>query len=354
MTQRLRISANGITQSALVWAPVEAQIDGPAVLLVHGNCSSAAFWATLVRLLPTHWRVVAPDLRGYGETDPAPVDARRGLSDFSDDVAALLASGELFPAGARPVVVGHSMGGGVAMQLTVDHPDLVRALMLESPLSPYGFGGTRDLDGTPTTEDFAGTGGGAVNPEFVRRLAERDRSSDDAASPRNVMRATYVADPAAFGADEDALLDSMLSTVVGDDNYPGDSVPSPNWPMTSPGPRGVLNTMSPRYFNVAASLVGLAAKPPIVWVRGAADAIVSDTSLFDLAYLGQLGAVPGWPGEQACPPQPMVSQTRAVLDRYRAAGGTTTEIAYEGVGHSPHVERPDEFAAALVALVTNV
>jgi pimeloyl-ACP methyl ester carboxylesterase len=347
MTQRLRTSANGITQSALVTGP----IDGPAVLLVHGNCSSAAFWEPLVRLLPTHWRVAAPDLRGYGETDPAPVDARRGLRDFADDVAALLASGELFPAGARPVVVGHSMGGGVAMQLTVDRPDAVRALMLESPLSPYGFGGTRDLEGTPTTEDFAGTGGGAVNPDFVRRLAERDRSTEDAASPRTVMRATYVATPDAFGADEDAMLDSMLSTVVGDDNYPGDSTPSGNWPMTAPGSRGVLNTMSPRYFNVARSLVGLAEKPPIVWVRGDADAIVSDTSLFDLAYLGQLGAVPGWPGAEACPPQPMVSQTRAVLDRYQAAGGSATEIAYAGVGHSPHIERPAEFAAALVELV---
>jgi hypothetical protein len=52
-------------------------------------------------------------------------------------------------------------------------------------------------------------------------------------------------------------------------------------------------------------------KPPVTWVRGDRDVIVSDTSLFDLAYLGKLGAVPGWPGDDECPPQPMVAQTRA-------------------------------------------
>ena len=49
-----------------------------------------------------------------------------------------------------------------------------------------------------------------------------------------------------------------------------------------------------------------------------------------------------------CPPQPMVSQTRAVLDRYAAAGGSYREVVLPDVGHSPHVERPQEFAVALL------
>ncbi len=347
MAERIRLSGNGITHSVLVSGP----IDGPPVLFIQGNCSSAAYWDPLTRILPGHWRIVAPDLRGYGETDPAPVDATHGLRAFVDDLVALLDTGQLFSTHARPVVVGHSMGGGIAMQLAVEHPGTVQALVLEAPLSPYGFGATRDLDGTPTTPDFAGTGGGSVNPEFLRRLTAGDRSGDDPASPRTVLRTTYVADPDAFGADEDAMLDTLLSTVVGDDNYPGDASPSPNWPLTGPGRRGVTNAMSPRYFRVADGLVALAEKPPITWIRGDADAIVSDTSLFDLAYLGQLGAVPGWPGEQDCPPQPMVGQTRAVFARYREAGGSATEVVYPGVGHSPHIERPTEFAAALTGVV---
>ena len=344
------VNANGINQHVHVWGP----LSGTPVLLIHGNCSSGGYWEPFVRRLLTadSWRVVAPDLRGYGGSDPAPVDATRGLRDFADDVAALLDAspsdgGPLFEPGARPIVVAHSMGTGVAMHLTIDHRDRVAGLLLEAPLSPYGFGGTRDLVGTLTTPDFAGTGAGAVNPSFVARLAAKDRSSDDPSSPRMVMRGTYVADPDAFGADEDAMLETVLSTVVGQDNYPGDPATAGSWPATGPGTRGVLNAMSPKWFSVADDLVALGHKPPVTWVRGSADAIVSDTSLFDLAYLGQLGAVPGWPGVEACPPQPMVGQTRAVLDRYAAAGGSFTEVVLDGCGHSPHIERPDEFLTAL-------
>jgi hypothetical protein len=47
----------------------------------------------------------------------------------------------------------------------------------------------------------------------------------------------------------------------------------------------------------------------------------------------------------------MVGQMRTVLDRYREDGGAAHEMVYAGVGHSPHIERPDEFAAALTELV---
>src|SRR3954453_1832775 len=78
--------------------------------------------------------------------------------------------------------------------------------------------------------------------------------------------------------------------------------------------------MAPTVFD-ASGIVDLAEKPPVLWIRGDADQIVSDTSLFDLAFLGSVGAVPGWPGPRPFPPQPMVTQTRAVLDRYAATGG---------------------------------
>ncbi|MEV4543928.1 alpha/beta hydrolase [Micromonospora echinaurantiaca] len=340
------VTANGITQAVRVAGPPE----GVPLLLIHGNCSSALFWEPLIRRLPATLRVVAPDLRGYGETDTAPVDATRGLRDFADDVAALLDEGSLFPTGARPVVAGHSLGGGVAMQLLVDHPDRVAALLLSAPVSPYGYGGTRDLAGTPTTADFAGTGGGTANQDFVKQLAAGDRGADAPTSPRNVLRATYVADPASLGEDEELLLDSVLSTATGDDNYPGTAVASANWPGTAPGRRGVLNALSPAHFRIADDLVAVADKPPVTWIHGDADVIVSDTALMDLAYLGSLGAVPGWPGEVDCPPQPMVGQTRAVLDRYAAAGGSYREVPLPGCGHSPHLERPAEFVAELLAL----
>ena len=339
--------ARGVTYDVLVGGPD----DGVPVLLVHGNCSSAEFWLPLIRRLPDGIRVVAPHLRGYGRSEAAPVDATRGLRDFADDLAALLDDRVMFPRGGRVVAAAHSMGGGVVMQMLVDHPDRFAAVLLAAPLSPYGFGGTRDLDGNPTTADFAGTGGGGANPDFVARLKAGDRSAEARTSPLSVLRSMYVADPASLGDDEELLLRAVLSTAVGEDNYPGDSKPADSWPWFGPGDRGVLNAMAPNRFNVADALVGVAPKPPIVWVRGDRDVIVSDTSLFDLAYLGSLGAVPGWPGADACPPQPMIGQTRAVLQRYAGAGGSFREVVYDDCGHSPHIERPAEFVSELLRLV---
>ncbi|GAA0561022.1 alpha/beta hydrolase [Paractinoplanes ferrugineus] len=341
--EEVTVAVRGISLNVLVDGPV----DGTPVLLVHGNCSAAAFWRPLLRHLPPHLRIVAPDLRGYGNSEAAPVDATRGLRDFSDDIAALLDHPEIFGSGGRRITLAaHSMGCGVAMQLLVDQPARWHALLLEAPLSPYGFGGTHGLDGIPL-KDFAGTGGGAANPDFVRRIAAGDRSGDEPTSPLAVLRTAYVADPASLGDDEQLLLDTVLSTAIGDDNYPGDSKPTDTWPGIAPGDRGVLNTMAPNHFNVAEALVAVEPKPPITWVRGDRDAIVSDTSFFDLAYLGKIGAVPGWPGEEAAPPQPMVSQTRAVFERY----GPYAEVVLANCGHSPHVERPTEVAAELLRLL---
>jgi len=62
-------------------------------------------------------------------------------------------------------------------------------------------------------------------------------------------------------------------------------------------------------------------------------------------------AIPGWPGPDVFPAQPMVGQMRAVLDRYQAAGGRYTERVLPGCGHSPHLERPGEFAAAVTGFL---
>ena len=82
-------------------------------------------------------------------------------------------------------------------------------------------------------------------------------------------------------------------------------------------------------------------------LRGGQDQVISDTSLFDFGYLGQIGAVPGWPGEDVLPPQPMAAQTRAVLDAYRAGGGAVEEITLEDAAHGMPVEVPDRVAAVI-------
>jgi pimeloyl-ACP methyl ester carboxylesterase len=317
------------------------------VLFVHGNVSSALFWQqALLDVYGTgRHRALAVDLRGYGETDPLGINATRGVRDWADDLAALIAELGL----DRVHLVGWSMGAGVVLQYLLGDPERVASVTLVAPVSPYGFGGTAGLDGALVHPDGAGSGAGAANPEFVAALAAGDATADTPASPRSVLRAFYVA-PGSLPLDpqlEDVFVASMLSTRTGPDHYPGEPVTSEAWPGVAPGPRGVLSTMAPTVFDMS-GIVDLAVKPPVLWIRGDADQIVSDTSLFDLAFLGSVGAVPGWPGHEAFPPQPMVSQTRSVLDRYAATGGAYREVVLPGVGHSPHVERPQEFVVALL------
>ena len=318
---------------------------GEPVVFVHGNVSSALFFQPTLLALPQGFRGIAVDLRGFGDTDPEPVDATRGLADYADDVAGLVDALKL----GRFHLVGWSMGGGVVLQYLLNHAARLASVTLIAPVSPFGFGGTRDLEGTLLTADGAGTGGGAVNPKFVARLTAGDRSLDDATSPRQVLRAHYVKPPF-IPPHEDIYVESMLSTRIGDDHYPGDSRPSPHWPGFAAGGRGVLNTMSPLHLRLEA-IAEVYPRPPVLWVRGDGDLIVSDTSAYDLAYLGSLGLVPGWPGPEAMPPQPMVGQTRAMLDRYAAAGGSYREVVLADTGHSPHLERPSEFLGVLVELL---
>jgi pimeloyl-ACP methyl ester carboxylesterase len=318
--------------------------DAPVVVLIHGNVSSSRFWEPLIDQLGARHRVIAPDLRGYGETEAAPIDATRGLRDFSDDLLALLGALKI----EAPVhLVGWSLGAGVAMQFAIDHPTRVAGIVLESPMSPHGFGGTRDAAGTPCYADFAGSGGGTANPEFTRLLAAGERGSEGAVAPRNVMNTGYYRPPFRVDAAlEERYLDAMLSTRVGEGFYPGDLAPSTNWPGVGPGTRGINNALSPKYVDLS-SFAAIEPRPPVLWVRGADDAIISDTSFFDLGHLGKLGLVPGWPGDELYPAQPMVSQTRAVLDAYRARGGRYDEVVLGECGHAPHIERAPAFLSAL-------
>jgi pimeloyl-ACP methyl ester carboxylesterase len=316
--------------------------EGTPVVFVHGNVSSSLFSQPTMLALPEGVRALAIDLRGFGDSETKPVDATRGLRDFSDDVVSVLDALGL----DRVHLVGWSMGGGIVMQLLLDHPDRVASLTLESPVSPYGFGGTHGPDGERNDADGAGTGGGGANPDFVARLEAGDTSADEQTSPRTVYRTAYVAQPDTQSAHEDLWVASMLTTKTGPGNYPGDSVVSENWPGFAAGTRGVLNTMAPQHLDLS-GIADLATKPPILWIHGEKDAIVSDTSFFDLNYLGQIGVVPGWPGEEVAPPQPMVTQTRAVLARYTANGGSVTEVSLPEAGHAPHLDEAAAFDAAL-------
>jgi len=111
--------------------------------------------------------------------------------------------------------------------------------------------------------------------------------------------------------------------------------------------------MSPKYVNLS-SITEISPKPPVIWFRGAKDMIVSDTSYSDVGFLGQLAVIPGWPGLEIYPPQPMVTQTRTVFTSYAEKGGSFREVVFEESGHSPQIEEPERFLSEYADFLENL
>jgi pimeloyl-ACP methyl ester carboxylesterase len=321
--------------------------DGVPVVLIHGNLSTGRFYEHLMPDAPERLRLIAPDMRSFGDTEHVPIDATRGLRDWADDTAALLDTLGI----TRPVhLAGWSTGGAAIAAFAAQRR--VASLTFIDPVSPYGYGGVR-RDGTPCHPDYAGSGGGTGSPDFTQRLASGDRSTDNAASPRNVMNSSYWSPNHREPRErEEILLDEILKSRTGDDGYPGDLVPSENWPTVAPGTRGILNALSPKYCDWS-DIVALDPTPPVLWTHGTADIVVADGAAWEIGTLGKMGAVPGWPGEDAFPPQPMVTQIRDVLERYRDAGGHVVMEMFEGSGHFPAIDARERWAELFFGFVAD-
>ena len=322
--------------------------DGVPVVMIHGNLSTGRFYEHLMPGAPKQYRFIAPDMRGFGDTERKPIDATRGVRDWADDTASLL---EALGVDRPPHLVGWSTGGAAIANYAVDRP--VASLTFIDPVSPYGFGGAR-LDGTPCFPDWAGTGGGTGNLDFMQRIADHDTSTESPFSPRNVMNSSYW--PATHHEPkerEDMLLDEILKSVTGDDGYPGDSVPSANWPGMAPGTRGIINALSGKYCRWA-DIVDVSPKPPVLWTHGTADIVVADGSAWEMGTLGKMGLVPSWPGEEVFPPQPMVTQIRNVLEDYRSRGGQVRIEMFEGSGHGPLFDQAERWGKVFFEFLASV
>lgn len=100
--------------------------EGPAVLLIHGMAGSSETWQPIIPQLARHHTVVAPDLLGHGDSAKPRGDYSLGaLASGIRDL--LLALGH-----DRVTVVGHSLGGGIAMQFTYQFPERCERLVLVS------------------------------------------------------------------------------------------------------------------------------------------------------------------------------------------------------------------------------
>jgi 3-oxoadipate enol-lactonase len=104
---------------------------GQPVLLVHGFPLDHTMWNAQIESLSKHARVIAPDLRGFGQSPLGPIDPTHGITmeRYADDLAEFL--DELSLAADQPIVfIGLSMGGYIAWQFVRKYAARVRALAL--------------------------------------------------------------------------------------------------------------------------------------------------------------------------------------------------------------------------------
>lgn len=98
--------------------------EGPAILLIHGITSSSRTWTSVTTGLAANHTVLAPDLPGHGRSAKPRGDY--SLGSYASSLRDLLAVLDI----PRATVVGHSLGGGVAMQFSYQFPDRVERLVL--------------------------------------------------------------------------------------------------------------------------------------------------------------------------------------------------------------------------------
>ncbi len=106
------------------------QGSGTPVVLVHGNTGSLRWW-TKVMDLPGY-RIIALDMPNFGGSEAIDV---ADIDVYADHLAAFITALKL----SKPVVVGHSLGGGVVMSMAARKPELAKALVLIDSASPAGL-----------------------------------------------------------------------------------------------------------------------------------------------------------------------------------------------------------------------
>ncbi|WJH27762.1 alpha/beta hydrolase [Paenibacillus sp. CC-CFT742] len=97
---------------------------GEALILLHGYCGSSSYWDEVVPELARHYRCIVPDLRGHGKTD-APMGTYT-IDQMGNDVLQLMDELKV----DKAVLLGHSMGGYIALSIAQRHPERLKAFGL--------------------------------------------------------------------------------------------------------------------------------------------------------------------------------------------------------------------------------
>lgn len=104
---------------------------GPPLILIHGLGACAEDWEFQVPDFARRYRVIVPELRGFGRTPRG--EGKQSIPRMAADVKALLDALHI----EQPILVGHSMGGAVSLQLALDHPGFVQRMVIANSVPTF-------------------------------------------------------------------------------------------------------------------------------------------------------------------------------------------------------------------------
>jgi pimeloyl-ACP methyl ester carboxylesterase len=261
-----------------------ADSGGPVVLLLHGLAGSSQTWSTVLPLLGRHVHTIAPDLLGHG-LSAKPRNGDYSLGAYAAGLRDLLVALDV----PRATIVGHSFGGGVAMQFVYQFPELAERLVL---VASGGLGPGVSLALRAATLPGAALAlrvASAITPRWLAHLSRR------------LARAV----PVVSGAEIDGLADAF-------DSFADHGARS-SFTHTV---RGALNLSGQRLDGT--ERLYLLADAPVLLVGGDRDSVIP------------------------------VAHTLAAHDLLPVS---RLEI-FDGAGHFPHVEQPQRFAQLLHDFLT--
>jgi pimeloyl-ACP methyl ester carboxylesterase len=152
---------------------------GVPLLLVHGWPESKRIWWKVIGpLAAAGFEVIAPDLRGFGDSEPGP-KGTWDVASYSRDLHALLTEGL---GHRRAVLVGGDLGGPVVQDLALRFPDLVERMVLFNTVLPYDKAGMAGMATRAATES---------SDYFVRQGTDADGLAAELATPE--ARRRYIA-----------------------------------------------------------------------------------------------------------------------------------------------------------------
>ena len=277
--QQVRVHGQHVTY-------LEAGVDGgPVVVLLHGLASSSATWVDVMPLLGRRAHVIAPDLLGHGDS-AKPRSGDYSLGAHAAGLRDLLAILDQ----ERATVVGHSFGGGVALQFAYQYPELTERVVL---VASGGLGQGVNLALRAATLPGASTALKVVTAATPRWLA---------AATSRVARAV----PVFAGADLEGLLSAFTS--FGDGGAREAFVQSV---------RGALDLSGQRLTGT--ERLHLLAETPVLLVAGTRDPVIP------------------------------VDHT---VNAHETLPGSRLEL-FDGAGHFPHIDDPRRFTHLVHEFVTS-